>query len=253
MIISFKKKFVFLHCRKTAGTFISSLLYDILDNKDLIVGSLEDIHSIKKIKIFNHREVVKVSNIPCLLKSLYKTLKYKKNLGFLINDFYKQKYYKIYKNPPHMSILKVKENFPETKNFFSFCFVRNPYDYAVSDYLWRINQNTKYKEMKFKEFLKLKVQDSHHDMVPAPKTNWSIYTSNNKISVDFVGRFEKLNEDLRIIFEKLGLDLSLLDKNTDILKKNFSKKNYQEYYSKEEKDLVEKLHYYEIKEFNYKF
>ena len=29
--ISYKKKFVFLHCRKTAGTFISSILYDILD------------------------------------------------------------------------------------------------------------------------------------------------------------------------------------------------------------------------------
>ena len=152
-----------------------------------------------------------------------------------------------------MSILKVEENFPETKNFFSFCFVRNPYDYAVSDYLWRISQNKKYKEMKFKEFLKLKMLDSHHDLVPSPKTNWGIYTSNNKISVDFVGRFEKLNEDLRIIFEKLDLDLSLLDKSAYILKKNSSKKNYQEYYSKEEKDLVEKLHYYEIKEFNYKF
>ena len=46
MIISYKKKFVFLHCRKTAGTFVSSLLYDILDNKDLIIGSLEDIQSI---------------------------------------------------------------------------------------------------------------------------------------------------------------------------------------------------------------
>ena len=94
MIISYKKKFVFLHCRKTAGTFVSSLLYDILDNKDLIIGSLEDIQSINKIKILNHRELIKISNIPYLFNSIYNTLRYKKNLGFFINNFYKKKYHK---------------------------------------------------------------------------------------------------------------------------------------------------------------
>lgn len=253
MIISYKKKFVFLHCRKTAGTFISSILYDILDSKDLILGSLEDIHTINKIKILNHKDVIEISNVPNFLKSLYRTFKYKKNLGFLFNDFYKQKYSKICENPPHMSILKVNENFPETKNFFTFCFVRNPYDYAVSDYLWRIGQNKQYKDMKFKEYLRLKLLENRHDLIPTPKTNWNIYTLNNKISVDFIGRFETLNEDLRLIFKQLGLDLNLLNRNDAFFKKNFSKNNYREYYSKEEKDLVEKLHYNEIKEFNYKF
>ena len=52
MIISHKKKFVFLHCRKTAGTFISYLLYEFLENNDLIIGSLEDINKKKKINVF---------------------------------------------------------------------------------------------------------------------------------------------------------------------------------------------------------
>ena len=153
MIISHKKKFVFLHCRKTAGTFISYLLYEFLENNDLIIGSLEDIYKKKKINIFNHINIIEPSNLFLLIKTFLTTIKYKKNFGFLLNEFYKKKYSRIYANPAHMDISKIRQNFKETDKYFTFCFVRNPYDFEVSDYLWRIKINTKYKNMKFKEYL----------------------------------------------------------------------------------------------------
>jgi len=253
VIISYKKKFIFLHCRKTAGTYISFLLYDFLENSDLILGSLEDINKVKKLKISNHKELFKLNNFSHLINSIIKTTINGGDIGFFMNNFYKQKYRDISKNPPHMSIEQIHENFPETRNFFTFCFVRNPYDYAVSDYLWRIGQYKDYKEMQFKDYLKLKLKNSKHRIIPEPKTNWEIYTKKNKVSVDFVGKFENLNDDLEIIFSKIGLSNYKLKEKNLLFKKNFSRKNYREYYSKEEKDLVEKLHYNEIKEFEYEF
>jgi hypothetical protein len=253
MIISHKKKFVFLHCRKTAGTFISYLLYEFLENNDLIIGSLEDIYKKKKINIFNHINIIEPSNFFLLIKTFLTTIKYKKNFGFLLNEFYKKKYSRIYANPAHMDISKIRQNFKETDKYFTFCFVRNPYDFEVSDYLWRIKINTKYKNMKFKEYLNLKILNKDHEILPKPITNWNIYTNKNKIDVDFVGRFENLEDDLKIIFKKINIDSAILNNNNIPIKKNTSKKNYQEYYSKFEKDIVEKIHYFELKNFDYKF
>lgn len=253
MIISNKKKFIFLHCRKTAGTFVSYLLYNFIDNKDLIVGCLEDICKINNIKISNHKNVLDFSHFFLLFKTIFRTIKFKKNLGFLLNEFYKKKYSSIHGNPAHMDISKIRQNFPETKDYFTFCFVRNPYDFAVSDYLWRININKKYKDMLFKEYLNLKISNSNHEILPNPITNWGIYTKNNKLSVDFIGRYEHLEEDLTAIFREINIDPTILKNHKVWLKKNISKKNYQEYYTNYEKDLVEKIHYFEFKNFDYKF
>lgn len=253
MIISYKKKFVFLHCRKTAGTYVSFLLYDFLSNRDLIIGSLEDINKIKKLKLSNHQDIFKLTNFTDVLISLLKTFNKKKNLGFFLNDFYKKKFNYISKNPPHMSIAQIHENFPETRNFFSFCFVRNPYDYEVSDYLWRLKNYKEFKDMKFRDFLRLKLLNEKHKIIPQPKTNWDIYTKNDKISVDFVGKFENINRDLKIIFSHLGYrSFDFIEKNLN-LKKNYSRKSYRDYYSSDEKNIVEKLHFKEIQEFKYNF
>ena len=141
MIISRSKKFLFLHSRKTAGTYISSLLYNFLAKNDLVLGTLEDIYNSNKFKFKNHLDFFNILNINHTYKSFIKTVYNRKNFGFFINNFYKQKYLKAYINPPHMPYSHVAEIFPECKNFFKFCFVRNPYDYAVSDYLWRIKNS----------------------------------------------------------------------------------------------------------------
>ena len=70
---------------------------------------------------------------------------------------------------------------------------------------------------------------------------------------DFVGRFENLDEDLRVVFSKLNLDTKCLDVTNKSLKKNLSRDTYRSYYTKKERLLVEKLHYNEIEKFQYEF
>ncbi len=66
--------------------------------------------------------------------------------------------------------------------------------------------------------------------------------------VDFIGRFENFQEDLRKIGSKINLDLE------DIPVINVSKhKHYSEYYTPETRDAVAKMYQRDIEYFNYKF
>lgn len=247
MIISKKKNFVFLHCRKTAGTYISSCLYNILAKDDFIIGSLKEIYENKQLKFSNHLDILYLKNFKFLKNSILKNKSLFK-FGNILNDFYKEKYVKYFINPPHMRLETISKVFPFSKNFFKFCFVRNPYDYAVSDYLWRIRKN----QISFNEYLRLKINNDQNNFIAMPITNWEIYTINDKIEVDYVGKFENLNSDLKKIFGILKINENYLENNF-FLKKNNQRTDYKDYYDEECKKLVSKLHYKEIDQFKYTF
>ena len=40
-------------------------------------------------------------------------------------------------------------------------------------------------------------------VVPFPPTNWPIYTVNDEVVLDYIGRFENLNEHLHVIGERV--------------------------------------------------
>ena len=147
-----------------------------------------------------------------------------------------------------MRLETISKVFPFSKNFFKFCFVRNPYDYAVSDYLWRIRKN----QISFNEYLRLKINNDQNNFIAMPITNWEIYTINDKIEVDYVGKFENLNSDLKKIFGILKINENYLENNF-FLKKNNQRTDYKDYYDEECKKLVSKLHYKEIEQFKYTF
>ena len=72
MVISHSKKFLFLHCRKTAGTYVSSLLYNFLEKNDLVLGTLEDIYNSNKFKVKNHLDFLKFEKIDKFFPRKYK-------------------------------------------------------------------------------------------------------------------------------------------------------------------------------------
>ena len=74
-----------------------------------------------------------------------------------------------------------------------------------------------------------------------------ICDKNGKILVDFVGRFENLNDDLNSISRKIKKELSLEHHN-----KNF-KKDYKKTYSKEMKTKVYEVYNRDFVLFNYNF
>jgi len=139
------------------------------------------------------------------------------------------------------------------ERFFKFAFVRNPWDHAVSDYYWRWRKKAPGRHFSFKEFLHLLSDPQAVDpdgIRPQIITNWSVYTIDDQIVSDFIGKFENLNNDLRHISSKIGVDLVSDIKN---LKSNSRDKSstLRSHYDEESVELVRKIYRKEIEAFNY--
>ncbi len=84
------------------------------------------------------------------------------------------------------------------RGYFKFAFDRNPWDRQVSFYHHRYRGETA--PPPFAAFM-------HHDR-HARVNNYDIYSIDGDVAVDFVGRFENLEEDLKVALSHVGLDLT---------------------------------------------
>lgn len=258
MIISHEHKFIFLHARKTAGSSITLYLNKYLGGSDIQLGPYTDM--ISAGQSFNRRfyfDFVSLAGIGLCTKMFLKSVR-KRSMPTkkMFCDVHKSLYQRYtQQNPVHMPATDLKKMAPkEWRSYFKFCFVRNPYDYVVSDYKWRL-QKCSNKSLTFREFL-LRLEDSSRpdpeNIVPNPSRNWKIYTIGDVVSVDFIGRYERLNEDLGHICERIGCPF---DKTGVPCAKRSTDKssNYREFYDEECREIVGRLFSDEIDEFGYAF
>jgi len=257
MIISYKKKIIFMHSRKTAGSSITVLLNKNIGPKDIQIGSWID--SLKSGGMYNQKAIAIASHeiINILRKSLKLSFHKKKMVldHHYINYFIKKYAEKKYglKNGGHCTAKEVK-NFAGKywSEYFKFAFVRNPWDHAVSDFHWQ-TKSRKCNSVNFKEFLYRLDDPKREDkekLRPPIITNWSIYTINDSIAVDFLGRYENLVEDLNKIGDKIGINLNIKDVRS---KSGIRppKKRLIDHYDEETIELVRKIYKKEIEEFGY--
>jgi hypothetical protein len=99
---------------------------------------------------------------------------------------------------------------PEVWNsYFKFAFERNPWDRMVSLYWWRMRREPdRAKLPPFREFIEAIHAGDQARMRACRATkysNWHIYTIDDEVAVDYLGRYESLAEDLRFVREKVGL------------------------------------------------
>jgi len=147
-------------------------------------------------------------------------------------------------------------------------FVRNPWDRFISGYLdlqkhvpgrfskryniWATQEETPnwYKEWDFKNFedfcMRFKSSGWSEDRHFKPQLDFM--TIDNNISVNFIGKFENLQNDFNNLLSKLGSENIQLP---HIHKSNRSR--YRTYYSEESKALVEEFYKKDIQEFGYEF
>jgi len=144
------------------------------------------------------------------------------------------------------------------KDYFKFCFVRNPWDRLVSWYN-HINfagkQNTFYiyildNSKNFSEFLTLTNVIKDFGMKKSISINQLEYISDDEGNVltDYIGKFESINEDILEIGKKIGYnDFTIPHIN------KFPHKDYRTYYTDKEIELVQEMYKRDIDYFGYKF
>lgn len=156
-------------------------------------------------------------------------------------------------------------------SFFKFAFVRNPWDRCVSQYIWRIKKGGNFvngpanikngfshpkftqkfvrNDVTFRQFLEKDFpwQEMSFEQHMRPQVEF-IYDC-SKTKLDFVGKFENINNDFSYVCKKLiGESVELPHAN-----KSSVGREYKQYYDSYTQDLVAELYHEDINEFNYTF
>ncbi|WP_338733316.1 sulfotransferase family 2 domain-containing protein [Mangrovimonas cancribranchiae] len=208
MIISNKYKFIFIHIPKNAGTSIS---------ESLKVATQEEKHwavsDNTKHQTFN--DLISIKENAKFLDKLIK------GYGFL--------------------------------NYFKFAIVRNPYERMVSlyDYLNKYKVREEILNVNsFDEFIN-ELNNPHSWVSNLHSTRLQLdFVKDNKgfICLDYIGRYEDLDNSIKKIQNKIGLDFNL--KKLNVSK---SRESYKQFYSNYSRNIVEKKFLDDLNYFNYKF
>ena len=211
MILSHRHHFIFLHCRKTAGSSISAMLARYLGPEDLQLSGLKEAfdagipYTTRTCReagmLPGRRRLIRMED-RLHLTGLLGPERRAKRIRKRIHSLYSNR---LGPYPYHARAAAVAEAFPdEWSSFAKFCVVRNPWDKAVSDYYWRTrNTDT---PPSFEAFVKAMRDGEPLDgIVPGEPDNWPLYTIDDQIAVDHVIRFENLTEDLGSVLSNLGI------------------------------------------------
>jgi hypothetical protein len=207
MLISRKNKFIFIHIYKNAGTSITKALQPFTVSKLQYITEL----SLKRV-------------------GLITSLSWQPYAGHISAS----------------NIIKQigKEEFEE---YFSFAIVRNPWDWQVSLYKYML-KNKKHHQHQY--ILSLKDFDEYIKWRCKNEIRLQkkfICDRHDNILVDFVGRFENLENDFQYICSSIGVSTRLPKLNVS------NKKNYRKFYTKELKELVRVAFQADIDYFGYDF
>lgn len=256
MLISYRHRFIFIHNRKVAGSSVSAYLARHLGPDDLMIGSWPD--AIACGATYNRyvwKSLATGAGIKALAHSRpLRLLGSADTRAQCINVALKQLHAPAFDGRatfPDASVLRDWAG-PNWDNFFKFCFVRNPFAQAVSDWQWRTRKIDRSK-VPFKEFL-LRLADPHRPdperVRPTPPLNWPLYTIDNRIAVDFVGRLESLHDDLSRICGRIGLPF---DETALPHMKKGPQQLYRDHYDADDRELAQTLYAREIDTFGYTF
>jgi hypothetical protein len=232
MFISHKHKCIFVHIPKTAGSSVHRALVEKM-HPELDKSMLQRFSDIP----------IKKSNTS--LMAVYE----------LSADG-------IYIKRGHDGIITTKKNLKGTmlesyiNKYFTFCFVRNPWDRFVSAHAHLIDRRRRGPELPYKTFNdfilgNIRSEKIHTKLLKQlhfePQYKY-ILDSNNNINIDFIGRFENLHEDFDIICKKIGIKTPKLRHNN-----KSHHKSYQTYYTDKTAEIIYNAYKEDIDYFDYSF
>jgi hypothetical protein len=160
-------------------------------------------------------------------------------------------------------------------SYFKFAFVRNPWDRVVSEYKYRRHAHRRsFKTFLFEHFPKPSWSDEYCHVIPQYDF---LHDQNGTLLVDFVGRFENLQNDFSFVCEKLNIETKTLPHNNksssifnrrdnnlieilrsirstmSMTRRKNTFENYIDYYDQESIDFVASIYKNDIDTFGYEF
>ena len=174
-------------------------------------------------------------------------------------------WWSIDKKTKHITASQAKKFYAEYwDSYFKFSFVRNPFDRAIS----LLNFSEMYYGSKESQILTLNHIDWYKQRFGAPYTveyDHRFYERSDVIKethapnqvygniideeIDFVGKFENLQDDVDFVYEKLGIKKKVVPHAAKSAKLSSDKRSHYE--SLAIKRLVAELYYNDFKQFGY--
>jgi hypothetical protein len=220
-IISHRKKFIFIHITKTAGTSVTSVLEPYAD--------------------------------PPILSG-----KFIRNSLHILSKYTGVNFYRYTGNyilPLHVNGNELKKRFPDLDfhQFYCFSFVRNPWDRLVSTYTFlrlprkNITSPKVYKKMSKLSFPKY-VEYTCLESKPSTQYEQMLFDEDGKLRMDYIGKMENFSHDFKCILESLNI------KQTIVPHTNTTKHaKYVDYYDDYTRKLVSNAFALDIEAFQYRF
>jgi hypothetical protein len=142
----------------------------------------------------------------------------------------------------HSTYRDCEARFPELRaGAFTFAFVRNPWDRAAS--MWR---DLFAAAEPFDETLQAQIP---HKGLTRPTQKAYLVDQSGRVKVDFIGRYEHFEDDVRRLFARLGIPIGHIPR----LLPSGAGKHYAAYYNPRSRAFIADYFREDIEEFGYQF
>jgi hypothetical protein len=245
MIISYKRRFTFLHCPKTGGTSINLALAPRLGPFDILLGAQRERMDAGISPNLRARfDALRTGRPTAVLEALglhspRRTLisqdrSYLKHFGPIVDH-------------PKATQVRAFDRKAWDRHF-KFSFVRNPYERVVSAYFY-LTRKSPGERLPFRDFVSRLVGGSDEFLRWRSFVDtWPVYTIDDRVVVDYIGRFENLGADFDVLCDHLKLPGSHLAHS-----KVASKYDFRDVYDADSRKLVADFCGREIEHFGYRF
>ena len=236
MIVSHKHKLIFLKTKKTAGTAIEAALSELCGPDDVITPYRGESEQDRK-------------GLPPQNYRIDHPLKPTRSLWRRIMRRPERYYHHTVGFYEHMPAETVRAYVGEEvwASYYKFAFDRNPWDRQVSWYLYKTK--SKRNRPSFERFMsnRRRAYVNNHDVYrldDAPDAG---------LAVDFLGRYENLQDDLNKALENAGVEQHIEVPKVNVTPNKDDARDYRSYYSEEMREMIAAWYAPEIKLLGYEF
>jgi hypothetical protein len=223
VIVSHSRKFVFIKCRKTASTSVERFLHASLCAEDIWTPLSNPVTAGNNY--YTAWPLNALASSSSLVRRLLGKGRFLKRAAFA----------------DHAGIAEIEKALGAglVKTYFTFCFDRNPWDFAVSLYFHHRDKGRLHR-VDFDEFV----------FTYPMWQNSDLYCTNRNLAVDEVFRYEELEQRLSELSQRLRLEPALLPADKT---QRRPPGHYRQYYSQGSRDEVARRWHDTIRLLNYDF